>query len=390
MIASPELTLARDALRFTPGPVTTSQTVRQAMLHVLGPRHEDLADLVARIRDGLLRMAGLGRTHGWEVVLHPGTAAVGIESVFQTTVPLGGKVAVLVNGSAGLRMVRILERARIECVVLHPGDGMAIDPIAVDACLSDEPQVTHVAVAHCEPSTGLVNPVEAIGRVVARHEKVYVVDAVTSFGGMPFDFAHAGAHFVVSMPDRGLEGMPGFSIVFAPRARMWEGERRARSASLDLVAHWRSLEPGGEGLDELPLPALLAGEQALIELRNEGGTTGRAQRYRRNHETLLAGMRRLGFVPLLDPALQSSLVTAFRYPVTGFDFATFARKLSERGLLIAPGDWPGQETFRIASMGRIFPADVELLLSAVERVMRDMNLLRPAPVNARPAAGVSA
>src|SRR5215471_1907534 len=110
---------ARDKLLFTPGPLTTSLSVKQAMLHDAGSWDFEFSAVVARIRASLLKLAGLNQAEGWEVVLLQGSGTFGVEAVFQTCVPPDGKVAVLANGAYGERMVKMLQHARISHVVLR-------------------------------------------------------------------------------------------------------------------------------------------------------------------------------------------------------------------------------------------------------------------------------
>ena len=377
MTEVPTLPSARDKLLFTPGPLTTSLSVKQAMLHDAGSWHGEFNALVASIRERLLALAGLTRAAGWEVVLLQGSGTFGVESVFQTCVPPHGKVAVLTNGAYGERMVQMLAQARIDHVVTHTTEDAPLLPVAVEACLADEPTITHVAVVHCETTTGILNPIEAIGRVVKRHDKVFIVDAMSSFGALPIDFTAGGIDFLVSSANKCIEGVPGFSFVFARRELLLASERWARSLSLNLLDQLKGFERNGQFRYTPPTHALLAFDQALRELEAEGGVPARGERYRQNHETLLRGMKRLGFRPLLQPSVQSHIITAFHYPVAGFDFATFYRKLSERGFLIYPGKLTQVDTFRIGTIGRLFPPDLEQLVLAIERVMQEMNLPRP-------------
>jgi 2-aminoethylphosphonate-pyruvate transaminase len=181
----------------------------------------------------------------------------------------------------------------------------------------------------------------------------------------------------VSSSNKCIEGVPGFSFVFARRQLLLACERQARSLSLDLLGQLKGFEKNGQFRYTPPTHVILAFDQALRELKAEGGIAARSARYRRNHETLLAGMARLGFRPLLAPAVQSHIITAFRYPVAGFDFATLYRKLSQRGFIIYPGKLTQVDTFRIGNIGRLFPADMEQLIAAIAAVLDEMGLSLP-------------
>ena len=366
---------ARDKLLFTPGPLTTSLNVKQAMLHDAGSWHFEFNGLVASLRARLLQVAGLSQETGWETVLLQGSGTFGVEAVFQTCVPPQGKVAVLSNGAYGERMAQMLAHARIDHAVVRTGEDVPLDAAALKTYLASDPAVTHVAAVHCETTTGILNPIEELGHAAKAGGKVYIVDAMSSFGGMPIDFAKCGIDFLISSPNKCLEGVPGFSFVLCRRGVLLACEGWARSLSLDLVGQLKTFEKNGQFRYTPPTHALLAFSQALDELEAEGGMAFRNERYRRNHEILLTGMARLGFQPYLPRELQSHFITAFRYPSTvTFDFEVFYRTLSDRGFIIYPGKLTQVDTFRIGNIGRLFPADIEQLVCAIEAVLGEMRL----------------
>lgn len=372
----PPIPVSRDKLLFTPGPLTTSLSVKQAMLHDAGSWHFEFNALVARVRERLLGLAGLERESGWEVVLLQGSGTFGVEAVFQTCVSPGGKVAVLANGAYGERIVRMLHCARIDHVVLRTGEDTPVDAAALDGLLSREPAVTHVAVVHCETTTGILNPIDQIGAVVGRHGRIFVVDAMSSFGALPIGFAACGIHFLVSSANKCIEGVPGFSFVFCRRDLLAACEGVARSLSLDLLAQLKGFEQNGQFRFTPPTHALLAFDQALDELDLEGGVAARGARYRQNQAVLLAGMAGLGLQPYLSPAVQSPIITAFTYPASpGFSFEALYQKLSDRGFIIYPGKLTKVDTFRIGTIGRLFPADLRQLLLAMDAALHEMGCL---------------
>jgi 2-aminoethylphosphonate-pyruvate transaminase len=374
MHITPEIPAARDKLLFTPGPLTTSQSVKQAMLRDAGSWHSDFNALVADVRSRLLSLAGLKRADGWEAILMQGSGTFGVESVFQTCVPPNGRVVVLANGAYGERMAQMLRHARIDHRVLRTAEDAPADAAALETCLAEDPAVTHIAVVHCETTTGLLNPIDSIGRVAKHYHKTYVVDAMSSFAGIPIDIAACGIDFLVSSSNKCIEGVPGISFVLCRRDALLSSEGWARSLSLDLLSQFKGFEKDGKFRYTPPTHVILALDQALRELELEGGIPARQERYRLNHQILLAGMQRLGFRSYLSPGLQSPIITAFPFPTAGrFDFERFYTELSRRGFIIYPGKLTQVDTFRIANIGRLFPADMEQLLSAIESVLGQMS-----------------
>ncbi len=369
------LPAAKDKTLFTPGPLTTSLSVKQAMLHDAGSWHFEFNALVQRIRERILALAGVTRESDYEAILLQGSGTFGVEAVFATCVPPSGKVAVLANGAYGERMGQMLRCTKIEQVVLRVPENRPSDPLELDRCLASDPAITHVAAVHCETTTGILNPIEEIGRVTQRHGRSLIVDAMSSFGAIPINFRASNIDYLISSANKCVEGVPGFSFVIARRVALLACEGYARSLSLDLLEQWRGFEKNGQFRYTPPTHAILAFAQALTELEDEGGVTARGARYQHNHEVLVAGMKRLGFRVYLDPSVQSCIITSFHFPADPkFTFDGFYRRLSDKGFIIYPGKISQAETFRIGTIGRIFESDMRALLAAVAETIAELQL----------------
>lgn len=245
----------------------------------------------------------------------------------------------------------------------------AVDPARIDAYLTAQGEVTHVSVVHCETTTGVLNPLEEIASVVKRHGKVLIVDAMSSFGGVPIDMARLGIDFMISSANKCIQGVPGFGFVIARRSLFEQCGGVARSLSLDLYDQWRTMEDGhGKWRFTSPTHVVRAFMQAMAELRAEGGIEARHARYRENHDTLVGGMRSLGFRTLLPDEVQSPIITSFYYPNAEFDFKDFYTKLKERGFVIYPGKISQADTFGIGNIGDVFPEDFRRLTQAIKDI----------------------
>jgi 2-aminoethylphosphonate-pyruvate transaminase len=371
---------ARDKLLFTPGPLTTSHSVKEAMLHDAGSWHFEFNALVATIRERLLALAGVSRAQGYEAVLLQGSGSFGVEAVLQTCVPASGRVAVLSNGAYGERMIQMLQHARIAHVALRTTENTPADPVALDRALAADPGITHVAAVHCETTTGILNPIDELGRVTRRHQRSYLVDAMSSFGALPIDLAGWGIDHLISSANKCIEGVPGFSFVISRREALLASEGHARSLCMDLLAQLKGFEKNGQFRYTPPTHSILAFARALDELETEGGPAARRARYQRNHETLVTGMQALGFRPYLDPAVQSCIITSFLFPSDPeFTFDAFYRRLSDKGFIIYPGKISQADTFRIGSIGRLFEADIHALLAAVQQTVNELGILVECP-----------
>jgi 2-aminoethylphosphonate-pyruvate transaminase len=367
-----------EKLLFTPGPLSTSPAVKQAMQRDLGSRDAEFIAAVREIRCGLVSLAGPGG-EDYEAVLIQGSGTFAIESVIGSAVPRGGRLLVAVNGAYGRRMVQIAERLGIATEELLFAEDEPVDARRVDEALHSGVPFTHAAVVHCETTTGILNPIEPIGEAVHRTGAVFVVDAMSSFGGIPLDVAGCRIDFLVSSANKCIQGVPGFGFVLARRTSLQECEGLARSVSLDLFAQWRGLETDGQFRFTPPTHAILAFRRALQELQEEGGVAGRCARYSANHAALMDEMAAMGFVPYLRREHQSPIITTFRYPANPrFHFDEFYAALSRRGFVIYPGKLTRENCFRIGTIGDIFPADIGRLTAAIREVLAEAGVeLRP-------------
>ncbi|HEX4541941.1 MAG TPA: 2-aminoethylphosphonate--pyruvate transaminase [Candidatus Acidoferrum sp.] len=369
--------MTRDKLLFTPGPLTTSETVKQAMLHDLGSRDARFIQLVGQIRQRLLQLGGVD-DGTYEAVLMQGSGTFAVESVIASVVPRGGKLLVVINGAYGRRMAQIARTLAIETETILWPEAQPIDPGQIEKVLVRDPTITHVGTIHCETTTGILNPVQEVGKVVRGLQRTFVVDAMSSFGGVPTEIRGSGIDFLISSANKCIQGVPGFGFVLARRTVLEQAEGHARSVSLDLVSQWKGMESNGQFRFTPPTHVLLAFWQALQELEAEGGIAARAARYAENHRVLIAGMKELGFEPHLAPQLQSHIITSFRYlEHPNFNFTDFYQRLSDKGFVIYPGKLADSDCFRIGTIGHIFPRDVQALLVATRRSLEEMGICPP-------------
>ena len=384
------MTPRRDKLLFTPGPLTTSAAVKEAMLRDMGSRDAEFINVVRDIRQHLLGVACVSQADGYEAILLQGSGTFGIEAVVSSVIPRDGKLLIVINGAYGRRIRDIGERYGIEMVTIEVTENTPLDPQQVRRSLKNNSEITHVALVHCETSSGILNPVQEIGAVVKEFQRTFIVDAMSSFGGIPLNVTEAGIDFLVSSANKCIEGVPGISLVIADRAQLL-ASGSARSVSLDLLAQWEGLEETGQFRFTPPTQVILAFRQALRELDDEGGVAGRANRYAANHTALLSGMRRMGFREYVPTESQSHIITTFLFPEDPhFKFKEFYQRLSTKGMVIYPGKLTVVDCFRIGTIGRIFESDIKSLLTAIEATLLEMNMAIAERLPTRPAEASNA
>jgi 2-aminoethylphosphonate-pyruvate transaminase len=374
--------LVLDRRLFTPGPLTTSQSVKAAMLRDLGTRDAEFVDRVRTIRHRLVDLADPQGQSEYTSVLMQGSGTFGVESVIGTAIPCSGRLLVLANGTYGERIVQIAATLGIDVGALRHDEDQTPTADEVREALDADRSITHVAMVHCETTTGILNPIEEIGPVVREAGCTFIVDAMSSFGAIPIDLHQCCIDYLVSTANKCIEGVPGFSFIIARQDMLMQTLGQARSVSLDLFDQWHALESDdGQFRFTPPVHVLLAFDQALDELDAEGGVEGRLARYRQNHRALMAGMKEIGFRPYLRSEVQSTIITTFHSPSESvFNFREFYDRLADKGYTVYAGKLSRVDTFRIGTIGRLSRQDVEALLKAVRGTLADMGIGELYPV----------
>lgn len=350
----------------TPGPLSTSKSVKAVMLRDWCTWDDDYnLGVVQEIRQGITNLAT--GEDGYTSVLMQGSGTFSVEATIGSVLPPDGKLLVLANGAYGLRLAQISKRLKINTIVLDSGEIDRPNHGLLEKKLQEDKQITHVVVVHCETTTGMLNPIEDIGEIVKRYNKVFIVDAMSSFGGIPIDVKKIGIDFIISSANKCIQGVPGFGFVIAKRDELIKTKGFARSLSLDLYDQWLTMENGhGKWRYTSPTHTVRAFMQAMHELEEEGGIQNRYKRYKENHKVLVDGMEELGITCLLPESYQSPIITSFNSPTSPqYDFKKFYEKLKAKGFVIYPGKVSVADTFRIGNIGHVFPVDFNNLIRSI-------------------------
>ncbi len=364
----------KDKILFTPGPLTTSQSVKQAMLRDLGSRDFKFIRLIKEIRQKLVELGQVSPEEFTAIILQ-GSGTFGLEAVVSSTIPPDGKLLVIINGAYGKRIAKIASILKIETVNVESPEDNKPDLKKISAALQEDSRITNVVVVHCETTTGIINPIKEIGSLVKAAGAKYFVDAMSSFGAVPINLDECNIDYLVSSANKCIEGVPGFSFILAKLSSLMETKIYARSLSFDLLDQYQGFEKNGQFRFTPPTHALIAFRQALAELELEGGVKGRAARYKANYEKLVAGMREMGFKEYLRPEDQGNIITSFRFPSDpNFNFEEFYDKLNSKDYVIYPGKVSNADCFRIGNIGRIFETDIRDLLAAIRETITEMDI----------------
>ena len=348
----------------TPGPLTTTATVKEAMLIDRCTWDDDYKSMTQQIRRSLLKLAHADNG-AYTTVLMQGSGTFGVESVLSGVISSTDKLLVLQNGAYSKRMVEMCNYHGIKHAVYEEDYAHVPNPAFVEELLKSDAEITHIAMVHSETTSGLLNDIAAIGALAQKYNKKFIVDAMSSFGGVDINVPALGITYLVSSANKCIQGVPGFSFIIASADDLKKTKGLARSLSLDLYAQWETMEnDGGKWRFTSPTHVVAAFARALKELEAEGGVTARNARYTATNRALRKGMEELGFKAFIDEAHQGPIITTFFYPEgCNFTFAEMYAYLKEHGYVIYPGKLTDAETFRLGNIGEIYMDDVEKILN---------------------------
>ena len=362
-----------DPLLLTPGPLTTSKTVKQVMLHDWGSRDATFVKINKAVMDRLPAIVN-GR-EDFVTVPMQGSGTFAVEAMLTSMVPRNGKVLLLVNGAYGQRAKKICEIAGRGVVVHETPEDTPPDLAAVEALIKADKAITHVFAVQCETTSGILNPIGKIADIAERHGKSLLVDAMSAFGALPLDAKASKFDAVAASSNKCIEGLPGLGFVICRKAALEQTKGNATTLVLDLHDQWTAFVKTGQYRFTPPIHVIVAFHQALEEFDDEGGVAGRGKRYAENGRILIQGMRDLGFETLLPDHLQAPIIVTFRMPADkNFVFQSFYDKLKDRGYVIYPGKLTVADSFRIGCIGRLYPEHMRGVLAAIREILDEMGV----------------
>lgn len=369
----------------TPGPLTTSRAVKEAMLRDWGSWDGDFRAMTADLRRRLLALTG-DTDDAFDCVPMQGSGTFSVEALLGSFLPRDGKALVLVNGAYGQRIAQTLDYLGRAYSTIDKGDYMPPRGPEVAAALDADPAITHVVLVHCETSSGILNPVAEISETVYAKGRKLLVDSMSAFGAVPLDVNEIRYEAMVSSANKCIEGVPGFGFIIARKSELEAARGRSHSLSLDVHAQWAHMNKTGQWRYTPPTHVVAAFLEALRQHEVEGGVSGRGDRYARNRDVLIAGMRDLGFETLLQDRWLSPIIVTFFNPAhASFKFDRFYEMMKQKGFIIYPGKLTAVDSFRVGCIGRIDHHVMRRVVAAAQQSLLEMGVDTAAP----PAAAIA-
>lgn len=345
----------------TPGPLTTSDTVKREMLFDHCTWDDDYKKITLKIRKQLLKLAHVDEAE-YTVVFMQGSGTFGVESVLTSCMREEDKILIIANGDYGNRMVDIVKHGGINFNIYMVPYSQVPDEKMVAQYLKIDTAITHVAMVHGETTSGILNNIESVGKIVKEAGKTFIVDAMSSFAGVDIQVGEIGIDFIISSANKCIQGVPGFSFIICKRDKLKECDGRAKSLSLDLYDQWKTMEEDGKWRFTSPTHTVLAFAKAIEELEEEGGIAARSKRYFENNRYLISQMKEMGIQTYISIENQSPIITTFLFPDHHkFSFEEMYLYIKEQGYAIYPGKVTDANTFRIGNIGEIYREDIQTL-----------------------------
>lgn len=352
----------------TPGPLTTTDTVKEEMLFDRCTWDRDYKDITQKIRSQLLELAGVSAEE-YTAVLMQGSGTFTVESVMTTALNQQDKALIITNGTYGERIVKMAEYIGLSYRQYRIAYNECPDEAELSAILETDPSITHMVMVHCETTTGILNPLEKVSKLAEAYQKTLIIDAMSSFGGVEMDVSALGIDYLISSANKCIQGVPGFGFVIAKVDKLQVCEGNARSLSLDLYEQWKEMNKDGKWRYTSPTHVVAAFSKAMDELAAEGGIQARSKRYQRNNQLLRHNLEQLGFRPYIQDQQQSPIITTFLFPDDVFDFEDFYSYVKERGFVLYPGKLTEINTFRIGNIGEVYETDIKQLCHVIQAYM---------------------
>jgi alanine-glyoxylate transaminase/serine-glyoxylate transaminase/serine-pyruvate transaminase len=354
-----------------PGPSPVNPRVLQSLsLPVVG--HLDPAFL--KIMDESMAMLReVFQTKNRLALPMSGTGSAGMETCFVNLIEPGDSVLIGVNGVFGTRMVDVAERCGAEVDKVEAEWGTALDPVQIRAAL-EKKRYKLVAVVHAETSTGVLQPLEEIARLVREGDALFLVDTVTSLGGAPVRVDEWGIDACYSGTQKCLSCPPGLApVTFSERAIEVVRKRKTKVQSWYLDLSMLEKYWGNERVYHHTAPiSMNYGLHEALRVVLEEGLEACWQRHGEIHEFFIREMRKLELEPAVAEPIRAPMINAVRIPA-GVDDAKVRQRLYEDfDIEIGAGLGPLKgKIWRVGLMGHgARPENVELLVKALRQLLR--------------------
>ena len=349
-----------------PGPTPVPDRVQRAMdAPMINHRGPEFTALLPELEAGL-RWAFQTEN---DMLIFPASGTGGLESAVANLVSPGDRVLAVTIGAFGDRFADLAEAFGADVARLTLPWGEAADPEDLDDLLSREPDVATVLITHNETSTGVTNPLESLAEVVKRHNRLLVVDGVSSIGSIALPVDRWRVDVAITASQKGWMLPPGVTMLSISTAA-WQRQASARSPRF--YFDWeRAKNMQSKGMTfTTPAVSILFGLREALLMMREEGLPAIFQRHLRVAAAFRAASSALGLRLLAPPEVASPTVTAVYFPdaLSGEKSEAVFKTWRDLGLVVGEGQGKlSGKIFRIGHLGAVHEADVVATVEALER-----------------------
>lgn len=357
-----------------PGPATTSDTVKFAqVVPDICPREKEFGDVMEFVSKELTNF--VGSNDKYTTILFGGSGTASVEAILSSVVD-DGTIIIINNGAYGKRMCEIAEIYNLNYIEFKssPIEEIKLNELEEiikthnsESIRSDKTPISHIAVIHHETTTGILNDIKSIGSICEKYEIDMIVDAMSSFAGIPIDMDEMNIKYLASSSNKCIQGMAGISFVIANKESLETTKNiKQRNLYLNIYKQYSYFKDNYQMRFTPPVQVLYALKQAIIEAKEET-IENRYERYKECCKILWNGLDKLNLKKLVNEKVSSMLLTSIIEPkIEGYCFDDLHDYLYNKGFTIYPGKVSSENTFRIANIGKIYPENMNKFIEILE------------------------
>jgi len=361
----------RPEILMTPGPTPVPHFVLEAQgAPIVYHRGPGYGKLLTEVMDGVKWLID---TTG-DVIVYTSSGTGGMEAAVANTTSAGDRVLVVSVGFFGERFKTMCKQFGCDVVSIDYEWGQVAKAEDVDKKLQEDPSIKAVFVQHSETSTGVVNDAEAITRVVRKHDKLMVLDAISSIGAVDIKMDEWGIDVCIGGSQKALGATPGIAFI-ALSEKAWEAHRNSTAPRFywDWTAYKEAADRKDPESPWTPAMSVLAGLAASVRQAREEGREAILARHRTLAGAVKAGAEALGLNVMGEDPERAVVVTTVTTPEGFTDTQIVGLLRSKFGIIVAPGQGPlKNKVFRIGHLGWFEPLDIVMLFGALEMVLSEL------------------
>ena len=363
--------MVRRNILLIPGPLTTSYRVKNSLTIDYSAREPYFINIIKSVREKILTVSNTN-PNKYTSILIQGSGSYGNESII-SSLPNSSKVSVFSNGIYG-------DRLRDICHINNNLNNFnkleytqQITPEIVEKSIKDCDS-THVALVHNETTSGILNPIDEIIPILKKYKKKVIIDAISSYGGVPIDINKLNIDYLSGSSNKCLHGHPGLSFVIANKETLEECKEQSNTLSLDLYSQYKDFNKKEQFRFTPPVQIVNSLHEALDELL-ENSIDNRYAHYYKLNQIIYNELTDIGFTPYLDRKINSPIVSTYYIPeyIINFDFDIFSQNLKKYKIVLYPSPIDNQRLIRIGNIGDISVEEIYYCLNIMKIELLKLN-----------------